>query len=77
MLQAKFSVKESQVLFLSKYKDYGFKDKSTMVRVAIDQFKKNLELEQLKQSADLYAKVYSEDNDLKELTETASDGWPE
>jgi hypothetical protein len=77
MLQAKFSIKESQVLFLSRYKDYGFKDKSTMLRVAIDQFKKNLELEQLKQSADLYAENYSEDNDLKALTETALDGWPE
>ncbi len=77
MLQAKFSVKESQARFLSRYKDYGFKDKSTMLRVAIDLFKKNLELEQLKQSADLYAEVYSEDNELKELTETALDGWPE
>ena len=77
MLQAKFSVKESQAQFLSRYKDYGFKDKSTMLRAAIDQFKKNLELEQLKQSADLYAEDYSEDNDLIELTETALDGWPE
>ncbi|MBT8366298.1 MAG: hypothetical protein KJP23_16490 [Deltaproteobacteria bacterium] len=77
MLQAKFSVKESQARFLSRYKDYGFKDKSTMLRVAIDQFKKSLELEELKQSADLYAEVYSEDNDLIELTETALDGWPE
>ena len=54
MLQAKFSVKESQARFLSKYKDYGFKDKSTMLRIAIDQFKKNLELEQLKLSAEKY-----------------------
>jgi len=77
MLQAKFSVKESQARFLSKYKDYGFKDKSTMLRFAIDQFKKNLELEQLKLSADLYAEDYSEDNDLNELTENALDGWPE
>jgi hypothetical protein len=77
MLQSKFSLKEAQVRFLSKYKDYGFKDKSTMLRVAIDQFKKNLELEQLRQSANLYAEVYSEDDDLKELTEAASDGWPE
>ena len=77
MLQAKFSVKESQAQFLSKYKEYGFKDKSTMLRVAINQFKKHLELEQLKQSADLYAEDYSEDNDLKNLTETALDEWPE
>ena len=77
MLQAKFSLKESQALFLNRYKEYGFKDKSTMLRVAIDKFKKNLELEQLKQSADLYAEVYSGGDDLKELTEAASNGWPE
>jgi len=69
--------KESQARFLSRYKDYGFKDKSTMLRVAIDQFKKNLELERLKASADLYAEAYSEDDDLKELTDVATGGWPE
>ena len=77
MIQTKFSLKESQALFLGKYRDYGFKDKSAMLRIAIDQFKKSLELEKLKQSADLYAEVYSEDDDLKQLTEVAADGWPE
>jgi hypothetical protein len=77
MLQAKFSVKESQARFLSRYKEYGFKDKSSMLRAAIDQLKKELELEQLKQSADLYSEIYSEEDDLKELTETAISGWPE
>jgi hypothetical protein len=72
MLQAKFSVKESQARFLNKYKDYGFKDKSTMLRVAIDQFKKNLELEQLKQSADLYAEDYSGDNFHLALNDTSA-----
>jgi uncharacterized tellurite resistance protein B-like protein len=77
MLQAKFSVKESQAQFLSKYKDYGFKDKSSMLRTAIDQLKRELELEQLKQSADLYSEIYSADDDLQELTDTAKSGWPE
>ena len=77
MLQAKFSVQDSHARFLSRFKEYGFKDKSTMLRVAIDQFKKKLELDQLRQSANLYAEVYSKDDDLKELTEAASDGWPE
>jgi hypothetical protein len=39
--------------------------------------KLHLELENLKKSAELYAEIYSEDNDLKELTETAISGWPE
>jgi len=77
MVQAKFSLKESQARFLNNYKEYGFKDKSSMLRNAIDQFKKSLELELLKQSAALYSEVYSADDDLKKLTEAASDGWPE
>jgi uncharacterized tellurite resistance protein B-like protein len=77
MLQAKFSVKESQAQFLSKYKKYGFKDKSAMLRAAIDQLKRELELEHLKQSADLYSEIYSADDDLQKLTETAISGWPE
>ena len=77
MLQAKFSVEEAQSRFLKNYKVYGFKDKSSMLRAAINHFKKEFEIERLKKSADLYAEIYSEDEDLKELTETAAIGWPE
>ena len=77
MLQAKFSVEEAQARFLSNYKAYGFKDKSSMLRAAINHFKKEFELERLKKSADLYAEIYSVDEDLKELTESAATGWPE
>ena len=77
MLQAKFSVEKKQVQFLNNYKAYGFKDKSSMLRVALDHFKKEMELESLRKSADLYSEIYSKDDDLKELTETAVTGWPE
>jgi len=77
MLQAKFSVEEAQSRFLKNYKVYGFKDKSSMLRAAINHFKKEFEIERLKKSADLYSEIYSEDEDLKELTETAAIGWPE
>ena len=77
MLQTKFSVEEAQVHFLNNFKVHGFKDKSSMLRAAIDHFKKDMELESLKKSADLYAEIYSEDDDLKELADTAVDGWPE
>jgi len=77
MLQAKFSVEETQAHFLSNFKAYGFKDKSSMLRAAIDYFKKEMELETLKRSADLYFEIYSEDDDLKGLTQTAVTGWPE
>ena len=77
MLQAKFSVEEAQTRFLNNFKAYGFKDKSSMLRAAIDHFKKEFERERLKKSADIYSEIYSEDKDLKELTETATTGWPE
>ncbi|MCP5052949.1 MAG: hypothetical protein GY940_37620 [bacterium] len=77
MLQAKFSVEEQQASFLKSYKAYGFKDKSSMLRAAIELFKKEMERQSLRKSADLYSEIYSEDNDLKELTETAVTGWPE
>lgn len=77
MLQAKFSVEEVQVHFLNKFKAHGFKDKSSMLRAAIEHFKKDMELESLKKSADLYAEIYSEDDDLKKLTDTTVAGWPE
>lgn len=36
MLQAKFSLKETQAQFLNNFKLYGFKDKSSMLREAIE-----------------------------------------
>jgi len=77
MLQTKFSIEEIQARFIGNYKGYGFKDKSSMLRAAIDHFKKKMELESLRKSADLYSEIYSKDDDLKELAETAITGWPE
>ena len=57
MKQATFSVQETQAEFLSKYKAYGFKDKSAMLRCAIDPLQKKLEHEKLKASADLYVEI--------------------
>jgi len=77
MQQAKFSVEEEHVNFLNSFKTYGFKDKSSLVRTAIDHLKNKLELENLKKSAELYSEIYSEDESLKELTEATLTGWPE
>ena len=77
MPQQKFSVHETQAEFLSNYKVYGFKNKSSMVRKAIDQLQRKLELDALRESAELYSEIYSEDEDLKELTQSAITGWPE
>ena len=76
MIQAKFSVEESQTHFLRDHKKYGFKDKSSMLRAAIDHYKIEIELERLKLSANLYSDIYLKNDTLKKLTETALDGWP-
>ena len=76
MIQAKFSINESQAHFLRDHKKYGFKDKSSMLRAAIVHYKKEMELERLKLSAVAYSAMYLKDNDLQDLTETALNGWP-
>ncbi|NOY68354.1 MAG: hypothetical protein GXP53_02515 [Deltaproteobacteria bacterium] len=77
MQQAKFSIEEAQAKFIGNFKSYGFKDKSALIRTAIDHFKNKLELENLRKSAELYSEIYFENDNLKELTETAITGWPE
>ena len=42
----------------------------------LNELKQVLELERLKQSADLYAEIYDEDHELKELTDAAVTRWP-
>jgi len=76
MLQATFSLSESQTRFLELYKDYGFKDKSALVREALRCLQQELERENLRKSAGLYAEIYEEDEEVRELTESALAGWP-
>jgi hypothetical protein len=75
--QAKFSCQDNQVEFLDNYKAYGYKDKSAMVRESLNLLKEKLEAQRLRESADLYAEIYLEDSDLKVLTDSAVQGWPE
>ncbi len=77
MQQAKFSCQEKQLEFLSNYKEYGFKDKSALVRESLDLLREKLEAQKLRESADLYAEVYRDDSELKILTDSAAQGWPE
>jgi Arc/MetJ-type ribon-helix-helix transcriptional regulator len=77
MQQAKFSLTRSLVDFLGEYKQYGFKDKSAMVRAALVELQVDFERRSLEQSAELYAELYEVDEDLQELTESALAEWPE
>lgn len=77
MLQTKFSLEESQQLFLNQYRHYGFKDKSAMIRVALMRLQAELEAQALRESANLYATLYEGDAALQEWVETAVLEWPE
>ncbi|RIK75772.1 hypothetical protein DCC62_12645 [candidate division KSB1 bacterium] len=77
MTQAKFSLEESHVNFLNRFKKYGFKDKSALIRTALERLEKELEMEKLKSSAEIYASLYENDKELQELTNLAMVEWPE
>ncbi|MCY4486585.1 MAG: hypothetical protein OXF11_05640 [Deltaproteobacteria bacterium] len=76
MLQAKFSLDESQVQFLAQFKRYGFKDKSDVVRKALDRLQMELAQQRLRESAELYAEVYAGDGETQEWTDAALSEWP-
>jgi Arc/MetJ-type ribon-helix-helix transcriptional regulator len=77
MMQTKVSLDEDQMRFIKRHKKYGFRDRSALVREAISRFQQELERQALVASADLYAELYDEDEELVSITESAIDGWPE
>lgn len=77
MLQAKFSLTESLHEFVANHQRYGFKDRSSMVREALRRLQEEIELQSLRQSADLYAELYADDSELQELTAAGTADWPE
>jgi len=76
MPQAKFSLSDAQLEFINRHEAWGFPDRSALVRQALDQMKARLAQERLAESAQLYAEVYAEEQDLRDLTETALEDWP-
>ncbi len=76
MIQAKFSLKESHIQFIEQCKLYGFKDKSEVVRTALDRLSAELAQKRLRESAALYAEVYEEDHETQEWTDAALSEWP-
>jgi Arc/MetJ-type ribon-helix-helix transcriptional regulator len=77
MVPTKVTLEQTQIDFLAQFKDLGFKDKSSVVRLALNRLRQEMERQALEQSADLYAEVYDEDEDLQELTDLAGADWPE
>jgi Arc/MetJ-type ribon-helix-helix transcriptional regulator len=76
MVPTKITLEQSQIDFLAQFKDLGFKDKSSVVRLALNRLRTELEQQELERSANLYAEVYAEDVELQELTALAGVDWP-
>lgn len=76
MKQAKFSLTESQVSFIEEYRIYGFKDKSEMVRNALERFREVLFLQDLKRSAQIYAELYEADDEAQSWVDAGVRDWP-
>lgn len=77
MKQAKFSITEDQIAFLEAYREHGFKDKSEVVRAAIENLREQLLNSQLDHSAELYAEIYSDESSDQDWVEDAIKDWPE
>ncbi|MFM2303196.1 MAG: hypothetical protein RLZZ135_603 [Cyanobacteriota bacterium] len=77
MIQVKFTLEQSHIDFLEQFKERGFKDKSSIVRMAIEKLHQELEQQELVESAELYAQLYAEDTELRQLTDLAIGNWPE
>ncbi len=61
---------------VDNYQNYGFANHNELITYALQLFVKEKNEQQLLiQSANLYAEIYSTDNELQDLTETAINDW--
>lgn len=77
MRQAKFTLTDTQVAFLDEHRRHGFKDRSAMVRQALEHMQAELRRQELEESATLCAEVYARDPEAREWVQDALAGWPE
>ena len=76
MEQVKFTLHKAQIDFVKGHRTHGFKDRSSMVRAALDHLRASMDRKRLLESAALYAADYTADSELNELAEQALADWP-
>lgn len=76
MQQVKLSLSESQLEFLGQHRTYGYRDRSELVRAALERFQSEVEQRELEESAKLYAEIYDSDADAKQWVEDSAKDWP-
>ena len=72
MPQIKIVLDEEELKFVEAHSKYGFKSKTALVNEAVSLFRKKLKNEEIARSAEIYAEIYAEDTELKELTDDAA-----
>lgn len=77
MRQAKFTLTDTQIAFLDEHQRHGFKDRSAMVRRALEHMQAELRRQALEESAALCAEAYAGDPEAGEWVQDALAGWPE
>lgn len=76
MYQIKLSLHDSQVEFLGRHREYGFRDRSELVRKALEFFQREIEQRELEESASLYAQLYEKDDEAKQWVAGSPKDWP-
>jgi Arc/MetJ-type ribon-helix-helix transcriptional regulator len=69
MVQSKITLTEELSDFLSFHKEFGYKNRSDMIREALEAMKQKLDEEKLTNSANLYSELYDDDDEAKEWIE--------
>jgi hypothetical protein len=54
----------------------SYPEEDSLARAAVDEMKVKLARERLVESACIYAEVYAQEKQLRELTEAALEDWP-
>ena len=77
--QKKFSIGSEQIKFLENYKKWGFSDKSSIVREALDRYMKEVKTQHQKQLMEQKSREllsdYLKDKELTPLTDLDSEDF--
>lgn len=61
---------------MGRHRAYGFRDRSELVRKALEFFQREIEQRELEESASLYAQLYEKDGEAKQWASGSAEDWP-
>ncbi|NMB81140.1 MAG: hypothetical protein GYA14_04930 [Ignavibacteria bacterium] len=77
MEQLKVSLKKEHLDFIRHHAKFGFKDKSSLIRKAVEILQEKIETESLKSSAKILSEIYTKDVEVKEWVNDSDKSWPD